>query len=62
MDPNDPDRHLKRLAHVMGVSKRIQSLALKKRRSVKVETKEELTEKILVTWHLWYHLEYQFIQ
>ena len=47
-DPLDPDRHYKRLTKIIGVSRRIQRLALKKRRSVKIESKGEKIEKILV--------------
>lgn len=49
-DPLDPNRHYKRVSKVLGVSTRIHNLALKKRISVKVETKEERIAKILVSW------------
>lgn len=48
-DPDDPDRHLKRLGNVIGVSNRIKKLTSKKRQSLKLETKEEKIEKILVS-------------
>lgn len=47
-DANDPDRHLKRIHKVVGVSGRIQSLATKRRKSIVLETKEEKQERILV--------------
>lgn len=47
-DFNDPDRHLKRLQNIVGVSTRIQKLAQKKRRSLRMETKEEMHELFLV--------------
>lgn len=47
-DDNDPDRHLKRIHKVVGVSGRIQTLATKRRRIIKLETKEEKEERILV--------------
>lgn len=46
----DPDRHLKRLTKLVGISHRIQALALKKRRSIRTETKEERIAKILVSF------------
>lgn len=49
-DENDPDRHLKRIHKVVGVSGRIQLLATKRRRSIKLETKEERDERILVNY------------
>lgn len=48
-DPNDPDRHLKYLEKAVGVSARIKNLTQKKRKSLKIETKEEQVEKILVS-------------
>lgn len=48
-DPNDPDRHLKYLEKAVGVSARIKNLTQKKRKSLKIETKEEQIEKILVS-------------
>lgn len=45
---NDPDKHLKRIHKIVGVSQRIQSMATKRRQSVKLETKEEKEERILV--------------
>lgn len=47
-DENDPNRHLRRIQKIVGVSGRIQTLALKRRQSNKVETKEEKEERILV--------------
>jgi hypothetical protein len=46
---NDPERYKKRLKQVMGVSQKIQSMAVKKRQSVKVYTLEEQLEKVLVS-------------
>lgn len=48
-DPLDPERNLKRLNKTVGVSVRIQKLTTNKRRSIKIETKEEKIEKILVS-------------
>lgn len=48
-DPLDPDRHLKRLSRIIGISARIQSLASRKRKSVKLETEEERVAKVLVS-------------
>jgi len=46
---NDPERYKKRLKQVMGVSQKIQSMAVKRRQSVKIYTLEEQLEKILVS-------------
>ena len=47
-DLNDPERHYKRLQGVLSVSKRIQNLALRRRFSPPLITKEEKVEEILV--------------
>ena len=47
-EAHDPDRHLKRIHKVVGVSGRIQSLATRRRKSIRLETKEEKQERILV--------------
>lgn len=41
LEPLDPERHLKRLTTIIGVSGRIQKLALKNRKSVIHGTEEE---------------------
>ncbi|CRK87169.1 CLUMA_CG000977, isoform A [Clunio marinus] len=45
--PDDPDRHLRRLSAIIGISTRVQALAMKKRKSVRIETREEKNEKIM---------------
>lgn len=50
MDLDGPNRNLKRVEITVGVSARIQKLALKKRGSLKIESKEERNEKILVSF------------
>lgn len=47
-DDDDPNRYLKRIHKIVGVSGRIQNLVLKRRSSIKSETKEEREERILV--------------
>ena len=47
-DPDDPDRHLKRLQKVVGISNRIQKIASKRRKSLKVITKEQRVAETLV--------------
>jgi hypothetical protein len=47
---NDPDRHLKKIQKIVGVSNRIQSMAAKRKQSIKLETKEEREERILVNF------------
>lgn len=49
-EESDIDRHLKKILKVAGVSNRIQSLATKRRQSVKAESKEEREERILVNF------------
>lgn len=47
-DPDDPDRHLKRLQKVVGISNRIQKIASRRRKSLKVITKEQRVAVTLV--------------
>jgi hypothetical protein len=48
-DPDDPDRHLKRLHKTFAVSARIASLASKRRKTIKIVTSGERLERILVS-------------
>jgi hypothetical protein len=48
MDPNDPERFKKRVEMAVSVSARIQKMAIKKRGSVKIISKEERQLQILV--------------
>ena len=50
-DENEQGRNLKRIHKIMGVSNRIQEMALKRRQSVREETKEEREERILVNFN-----------
>lgn len=47
--PKDPDRYYHRISKALGVSTRIQAMAVKKRKTFKLETKEQTLEKILVS-------------
>lgn len=47
-DPDDPDRHLKRLQKVVGISNRIQKIASKRKKSLIVITKEQRVAETLV--------------
>lgn len=44
----DPDKHLKRVGVLGTVTKRVHNVALKRRQSIKIVTKEEELEKLLV--------------
>lgn len=48
VDPNDPDRNLKKIGKLVGVSNQILRLAIKNRESIQTETSEEREERILV--------------
>lgn len=52
MDPDDPERFKKNVEATVAVSTRIHRLAVKKRGSLKIESKEERIEKILVSLFL----------
>lgn len=45
---DDPERHRKRLQAVMDVSQKIQMLAMKRRSTVRLETREEQLARIMV--------------
>lgn len=47
-DNDDPDRHLKRIHKLVGISTKIQMMAAKRRSTFQEESKEERDERILV--------------
>lgn len=49
-DPEDPNRHLKRLDKIIGVSAKIFNLTLQRRKTVHIESREERREKILASF------------
>lgn len=59
-DPLDPERHLKRINNIFGVSSKIQNLVLQKRSLPVLVSKEDKFEATLV-WKFFEFLQYSLI-